>query len=271
MAKKRMINPEIIDTDAFLEMPRNSRLLYYDFNVRADDDGFVGNPKKIMKAVGCNEVDYRVLIKKKYILQFNSGVIVIRHWKLHNYIRKDRYTPTIYTDEKKQLITENNGIYNLCHTNGIPGGIPDDIPLVDTDKIRLDKIRLDKNSIVVDRNNIENINTKVNNKEQDNLFNLIENIFGRTLASSEYEVINGWEDNDLTRYAIKQAEIARAFNVRYIESILNSYSKDNIQTVAEAEERDRKFRKRKNRGRYKLKSEQIDDYVEQLSRERGEI
>lgn len=126
MAKRRMFSLDIIDTDIFMEMPQSSRLLYYELCMRADDDGFVSSPKKIMKMVGCSEDDFKVLITKQFVIPFKSGIIVIKHWKIHNYIRLDRYKETIYQNERDQLIQENNGIYNL--------GTPNDIPKVDLGK-----------------------------------------------------------------------------------------------------------------------------------------
>lgn len=111
MAKRRMFSMEIIDTDNFIEMPRDSRLLYYELCMRADDDGFVSSPKKILKVVGCSDKDLELLIDKNFVIPFSSGVVVIRHWKIHNYIQKDRYKETIYTIEKSLLNQGENGIY----------------------------------------------------------------------------------------------------------------------------------------------------------------
>lgn len=116
MARKRMFDIEIVDTDLFLEMPQSTQNLYFHLGMRADDDGFVSNPKKIIRTVGANEDDLKILITKKFIIPFESGVIVIRHWKINNYLRADRHTETIYKDEKRQLIEDENGIYEL----GIP-------------------------------------------------------------------------------------------------------------------------------------------------------
>ena len=118
MAKKRMFNIEIVDTDLFLEMPQSTQNLYFHLGMRADDDGFISNPKKIIKTVGSNEDDLRILITKKFIIPFETGVIVIRHWKINNYLRTDRYIETIYQDEKRQLVLNNNGTYDI--------GIPND-------------------------------------------------------------------------------------------------------------------------------------------------
>ena len=116
MARKRMFDIEIVDTDLFLEMPQSTQNLYFHLGMRADDDGFVSNPKKIIRTIGANEDDLKILITKKFIIPFESGVIVIRHWKINNYLRSDRYTETLYKDEKRQLTEDENGVYNL----GIP-------------------------------------------------------------------------------------------------------------------------------------------------------
>ena len=127
MARKRMFDIEIVDTDLFLEMPQSTQNLYFHLGMRADDDGFVSNPKKIVRTIGANEDDLKILITKKLIIPFETGVIVIRHWKINNYLRKDRYIETIYKNEKRQLIEDENGIYSLgipnsnqLTTNGLP-------------------------------------------------------------------------------------------------------------------------------------------------------
>lgn len=113
MAKRRMFSIDVIDTDIFMDMPQSSRLLYYELCMRADDDGFVANPKKIIKIVGCSQDDFKVLISKKFVIVFNTGIVVITHWKIHNYIQKDRYKETLYTNEKKQLGIDENSCYYL--------------------------------------------------------------------------------------------------------------------------------------------------------------
>lgn len=109
-----MFSLKIVDTDAFLEMPISSQLLYFHLAMRADDDGFISNPKKIMRFVGTQEDDYKVLIAKRFIIPFESGVCVVKHWRIHNYIQSDRYTETTYLDEKKRLIIKENGAYTEC-------------------------------------------------------------------------------------------------------------------------------------------------------------
>jgi hypothetical protein len=111
MAQKRMFSLDIIDSDAFLDMPTSSQLLYFHLAMRADDDGFIDNPKKIMRIVGTAEDDLKLLLAKRFLLSFESGVVVIKHWLIHNYIAKDRYTPTKYSEEAKMLSVKENRAY----------------------------------------------------------------------------------------------------------------------------------------------------------------
>ena len=134
-----MFSLKVVDTDDFLDMPPTTQNLYFHLAMRADDDGFVNSPKKIMKIVNSPEDDLKILITKQFILPFQSGVIVIRHWKENNYIRSDRYQETIYTKEKAQLKESDGGVYQM-DTNGIPNVSPG--------KDRLGKVRIGKVSTI---------------------------------------------------------------------------------------------------------------------------
>lgn len=118
MAERRMFSKTIIDSDMFLDMPTSSRLLYFDLSMRADDDGFVNSPKKIIRMTGASQDDLKLLIAKNFIIPFESGVVVIKHWKIHNYIRNDRYKPTICQEEKAMLEETASKEYVLDY--GIP-------------------------------------------------------------------------------------------------------------------------------------------------------
>ena len=111
MADKRMFSLKIVDSDLFLDMPLSSQCLYFHLSMRADDDGFVNNPKKIIKIIGVNEDDLKILIAKGFVIIFEQGIIVITHWKINNFIRKDRYKPTLYENEVQSLSQTKNGMY----------------------------------------------------------------------------------------------------------------------------------------------------------------
>lgn len=113
MAKRRMFSLEIVDTDAFLDMPSSTQSLYFHFGMRADDEGFVGNPQRLIRMLGVSSDDYKLLVAKGFVIPFDSGVCVIKHWKMNNYLQNDRLKATTYLDEKKQLITKENKAYTL--------------------------------------------------------------------------------------------------------------------------------------------------------------
>src|SRR5690606_7628257 len=116
MANRRMFSLSIVDTDTFLDMPVSARCLYYDLSMRADDDGFV-NPKKVIRVTNASDDDLKILIAKQFVIPFQSGVIVIKDWKIHNYIRRDTYTETIYKKEKSCLSEDDNKAYILSTTS----------------------------------------------------------------------------------------------------------------------------------------------------------
>lgn len=153
MAERRMFAKTIIDSDAFLDMSLSAQALYFHLAMRADDDGFVNNPKKIQRMIGCNDDDVKILIAKRFIIPFDSGVCVIKHWLIHNLIRKDRYKETAYIAEKRTLSIAENGAYE---NSGIPlvnqvetVGIPSDNQRLTQD--RLGKVRLGKDRIGEER------------------------------------------------------------------------------------------------------------------------
>lgn len=111
MAERRMFTQKIIDSDAFLDMPLSTQALYFHLNMRADDDGFINNPKRIQRTIGASEDDLKLLLAKRFVIGFENGVIVIKHWRMHNTLRKDRYNPTQYQDEFALLDVKDNNAY----------------------------------------------------------------------------------------------------------------------------------------------------------------
>ncbi|CZR02749.1 conserved phage C-terminal domain-containing protein [Trichococcus collinsii] len=146
MAQRRMFSKKITETDLFLDMPMSTQCLYFHLNMAADDDGFIGNVKTAKRMIGASDDDLKLLMAKEFIIPFESGVVVIKDWKIHNYIRSDRYAETVYLDEKEQLSVSDNGRYVFGAQKGIPNDIPDDIPKVDgwDTQVRLGKDRLGK-------------------------------------------------------------------------------------------------------------------------------
>lgn len=210
MAQKRMFSLSVVDTDEFLSMPMSSRLLYYELGMRADDDGFVSNWRKILLFTGLKEDDLKVLISKQFVIPFESGVIVIRHWRMNNYLQNDRTKPTIYQNELKQLGIDENNVYTM-----------DTTCIHSIDKNRIDKISIDKN------NNVEVV------------AKFIEENFKRTISPIEIEKIKYWLENfsvEMIKEAVKKSVLARKMTFNYISGILKNWKTNNITTIEEIQE-----------------------------------
>ena len=148
MSERRMFAKTIIDSDAFLDMPSSAQALYFHLSMRADDEGFLNNPKKIQKMVNAADDDLKMLIAKRFIIPFESGVVVIKHWRMHNYIQADRFKPTVYQDERNQLSVKGNKSYTMRENVETPTLYPECVQDGDTGKDRLGKDRLDEDSKV---------------------------------------------------------------------------------------------------------------------------
>ncbi len=175
MANRRMFAKAIIDSDAFLDMPPSTQVLYFHLAMRADDDGFINNPKTIMRIVGAKDDDIKLLIAKRFIIPFESGVVVIKHWRIHNYIQKDRYTETKYIEEKNQLIINKKNGYSLKQISLLDDE-NDNVYILDT-QVKLGKDRLGKDRLELERvknkatrfitPTIDEIKTFLNDQEYD--------------------------------------------------------------------------------------------------------
>lgn len=169
MAERRMFAKTIIDSDAFLDMPLSAQALYFHLSMRADDDGFLNNTKKIMRIINANQNDYDLLIAKAFIIQFDDGICVIKHWRINNYLRNDRYKPTIYQEQKNMLEIKGNGRYSIKKDIGIPDGYQCETQ-VSIGKDSIDKINKD---ILSSKNEtckeiIDYLNEKTNKKFRPN-------------------------------------------------------------------------------------------------------
>ncbi len=138
MAQRRMFSPDIVGSDAFLDMPTSSQCLYFHLGMYADDDGFV-NPKRIMRMAGVSDDDLKILITKRFVLPFENGVVVIKHWRINNLIRKDWYKETQYLDQKKLLTVKENQAYTELVNESLTNR-----------QHRLGKVSIVKNSLVID-------------------------------------------------------------------------------------------------------------------------
>lgn len=180
MAERRMFAKTIIDSDAFLDMPLSAQALYFHLSMRADDDGFINNPKKIQRMIGASDDDFKLLLVKNFLIPFESGIVVIKHWKIHNYIQSDRYKPTVYQEEKSLLTIKKNRAYTLGLSEVDTECIHDGYTL--EPQVRLGKDRLGKDSIGECNNNTH---TRVEESDlvPKNCYGKYQNVF---LTNEEY-------------------------------------------------------------------------------------
>lgn len=240
MAQKRMFNNSVVGSDEFLEMPDSSQNLYFHLSMQADDDGFVDKWKSIMRMTGKKEDDLKILIAKSFVIPFDTGVLVIRHWRLNNYLQKDRYKETIYKDEKARLTIDKSNVYNL-----------DTECIHSIDKNRLDKISIDKNSKEKEQEESESCGDgfqKVSKFYEENI-NLLTPYTSKVLEDFTDEL-----GEDLVIYAMQISIENNKRTISYIKAILNNYSRANIKTLAEAKNENQN----KNEKKDNIKTEDVE-------------
>lgn len=182
-----MLAKSIVLSDAFLDMPMSARCLYFTLAMVGDDDGFVNSPKSIMRQIGATIDDLKILIAKQYVIMFDSGVLVIKHWRIHNCIRKDRYKETTCKDEKDQIILTENNTYEL----GIPNGNQ-----MET-QVRLGKVSLGKDSIVPTAEAVAEYIKSKNYKVDPNKFYTY--YIEREFPKNWQAVVDKWEQNEFNK------------------------------------------------------------------------
>lgn len=191
MAEKRMFSKTIIDSDAFLDMSLSTQALYFHLSMRADDDGFVNNPKKIQRMIGCGDDELKMLIAKKFIIPFESGICVIKHWRIHNYIQNDRYKPTVYKEEKAQLYLKDNKSYTL--NKPLDTECIQDVSSLEP-QIRLDKNSIDKKSIdYIDLKFIDDVIDKVKVTQQQ--YDKLTHKYGLDLVNNQIICLDNYITN----------------------------------------------------------------------------
>ncbi len=208
MAEKRMFSNKVIGSDNFLEMPATSQNLYFHLSMQADDEGFIDKYKSIMRMIGAKEDDLRVLISKSFVIMFESGVLVIRHWRLNNYLQNDRTKETVFLEEKSQLLLEKNKMYTKC------------IQDVSIDKNRLEEYSKEyimspsqATKFIEIEKLEENVDKKQSTQQSTNNLPYISNIF------------NYWNEKDI----IKHKELSDKFE-KAIKKAIKIYSEEEIKT-----------------------------------------
>ncbi|HEM9634199.1 TPA: DnaD domain protein [Streptococcus agalactiae] len=229
MAQKRMFSKKVTDSDKFLDLPLTAQALYFHLNMHGDDDGFVDNAKTVKRMLGASDGDLRMLIEQNFLIPFESGVVVIKDWRIHNTIKNDRYQKTVYTEEFKRLSIAENKSYREWFQNGTKVE-----PQIRLDKNRLDKTRLDKDRL-------------------ETIFNFVEKEFGRLLSPSEIDLINDWlyklnYKEPMIREAIKRTKLQGKNNLNYVNGILRNWKDDNITTIEQIEAKE------------KIKQDEVSEY-----------
>lgn len=193
MAERRMFAKTIIDSDAFLDMPLSSQALYFHLSMRADDDGFVNNPKKIQRTIGASQDDLNLLVAKSFLIPFDSGIVVIKHWRIHNYIQNDRYKKTVYLEEKSLLKIKENKAYTVDGDGMDTECIQDGYGL--ETQVRLGKVSIGKVSI--DKESIGEEKTTTRAKKKYGEYAHV------MLTDSDYEKLKNTYGEDMTNDCIK--------------------------------------------------------------------
>nr|UWD73336.1 MAG: replisome organizer [Bacteriophage sp.] len=231
VANRRMFSRDVVMTDDFLDLPPTTKALYFFLNLEADDDGFVGNPKTIMRLVGTTKEDMKLLIEGNYVLLFNSGVVVITDWTEHNSIRKDRKKPTRFAEEMQQIALvegnkyqwlsdvqpTDNQLTTKCQTNGCIGE---------------DRIGEDRRGEV--REEKQPTPATPFNQDFANLYKSFEQETGKALSPLQMEDLQYMLEDfnaDVILEALKEAVNQGKANFAYIKAILNRWKQDNLMTV----------------------------------------
>ncbi len=257
MAQRRMFSRKITETDHFLEMPLSSQALYFHLNMGADDEGFIDKAKTIQRTIGASDDDMKLLIAKGFLIPFESGVVVIRHWRIHNYIQADRFQATIHQNEKEQLKFDKSKIASIkpldqCIQNGYKMDTQVRLGEDSLDKDRLDEV----NNLYSDEDEkkslsqiIKSTSVKINDRQ----IQQIQEYIG--LDNMTVEMID---------YAIQLTEDAGAESFNYLNKILKSWKDKGLTSLDEAKAETNGFRESKNSTSRKVGNSIIQTYDDPL-------
>lgn len=236
MANKRMFSIDVTETDAFLEIPLTAQALYFHLGMRGDDDGFVSNPRSIMRVAGCSESDLTMLAEAGYIISFRSGVIVISDWKVNNNLRNDRYKPTTFQDERSMLYETANKRYILSNGNQVDTtGIPSDNQMTTQPN-------------VTQRNQAQRSSsgngttTAADSRTDSDLAEIVQHfqeVIG-TFPRSALDKLQRWRgiySVEIIRAAIDEAAENNVRKWRYVDGVLKGWQADGVRTLGDVEAR----------------------------------
>ena len=236
MAQRRMFSKKITDTDKFIDMPLSSQALYFHLNISADDEGFIDRAKTVQRTIGASDDDMKILIAKGFIIPFESGVVVIRHWRIHNYIQSDRFQATLYQKEKAQLEfdktkTASLKAFDKCIQNVSKTETQDRL-----DKTKLDKTKLDKMSADEYKEPVSQLK-EISDYFQHEIGVLTPNQFEQL---SDYLTEDTF-DVDVIKRAIDKAANSAKRSFGYVNGILRGWRQNGITTIAQVEDEQRQF------------------------------
>lgn len=242
MAQRRMFSRKITDTDKFIEMPATTQNLYFHLNMNADDEGFVDRVSIIQRMIGASGDDLKLLIAKGFIIPFESGVVVIRHWRIHNYIQADRFQATIYQNEKSQIEYDDTKTANIKPLEQCV----QDVYKLDT-QVRLGKDSLDKDRLELDKVNNHNNTVPVENKKSlSKIFKDSEIKLNERHLQMIYEYIAlDHFTVPMIQYAVERTEDAGSTSFNYLNKILKNWKEKGYTTLEEVKESDRIFEEKK--------------------------
>lgn len=231
MANKRMFSIDVTETDTFLEMPLTAQALYFHLAMRGDDDGFVSNPRSIMRVTGCSENDLKTLAESGYIITFRSGVIVISDWKVNNYLRGDRYKPTTFQNELSMLTETANKRYVLeSDSQRSTVGIPNSNQMET-------QYSIEKNRVVVDA-----ATTAAGSRTDSDLAEIVQHfqeVIG-VFPRSALNKLQRWREvypAEIIHAAIDEADENNVRKWRYVDGVLKGWQADGVRTLGDVEAR----------------------------------
>lgn len=269
MAQKRMFDKVVTTSDDFLELSAEAQCLYFHMGMLADDDGLSKNYRSYMKLVGATDEDLQSLIDKSFIYKFDSDVIAIKHWKINNTVRNDRYRPTIFQNEFSRLDIADNNEYIMLDTNGIPDGNQMDTKnsidknskdKISKEKNSLEKKREEKNNIVEKREDvtilsgndivvkdvIDYLNKKINssyNWENEKIKSLVNNWIEKGYKTLDLQIVidkkfDEWKDTKmvvhLNPYTLFGDKFENYYNQPVKKKTLNDISMKELEEMIEA-------------------------------------
>lgn len=249
MARKRMFDNDLINQDDFYDLPMEAKALYFLLGMEADDEGFI-NPKKVLRLYGGTEDSIKILILKKYLIPFQSGVVVITDWKRNNYLDKNKVKETIYLKEKELIGYDKKSEKYVLLDNTLKQSLTEVKPKLNESLRRIEENRVEENSIEESSKELPNIDSSSNIDELTSKYlkvcEILEKEFGRTITPLELEKIKTWDyPVDIIKLAIAEAVTNGVFYIKYIDRIIYNWHKANVRTSEEAQKYIEKFRQGK--------------------------